>query len=967
MQTNKLLKEIRLYAKEPKKITKENLPAVYEQLGLLMELQNKITSVPAQITSLTGGMYAGVNTDFTKLQASVDKTEKIYQSMQSLSFGDRGQLIQRISGIGNLSVSFAADGAKKQGLAAADSLQILEYTESLSGDIRALDEMTDRYHIDLTQEEKGSHWLTDTADTFARYQKSMDTFKEWVSFNQVETQVKEQGLSQLVEAYHDGIVKTDTMVRAVLCNLYYNLSVKTISQDDKLNHFQGSRYENQIAEYDVLLEKFQDLTIQELVAGLSAKVPNSAVESASSSEMGILKRAIKSKGRMMSIRKLFNEIPTLLRKLSPCMLMSPISVAQYIDPKFPKFDMVIFDEASQLETSEAVGTIARGDHVVVVGDPNQLPPTSFFSSNHVDEENYEHEDLESLLDDCLAISMPQEYLKWHYRSRHESLIAYSNMKYYDNKLYTFPSPNDLVSEVKLIPVEGSYDKGKTKQNRAEAEAVVAEIIRRLQDDELRKDSIGVVTFSAVQQNLIEDLLMEEFTKYPELGDMDAQSIEPVFIKNLENVQGDERDVILFSVGYGPDKNGKVSMNFGPLNQEGGWRRLNVAISRARKSMIVYAVIRPEQIDLSRTRSEGVAGLKGFLEYAARGRGALTVNAGHQDLRKDGLAEEIAGAIEAMGYAVRTNIGDSKYKLDIGIIHPQHPDIYLLGILLDGENSKEASLSKDRYILQPGVLAGLGWKIMRIWALDYLDNSKKILGEVDQKIRELLEQEKLAADEDIQGRTGGTGSVEAAGANADEKQSPVFEKVSEEEMPSGKKLPYQSVPPVKKGTSESFYEPETLQAIRQLIVQILITEAPVSRRYMLRKVLAAWEIARTGSRVEHVFDTALQGVQRSETVEADNTFYWRVDQKPEEYDNYRVEDQFGAHRSMDEIAVQEILCAVMEVLAEQVAVSREDLIRETGKKFGYTRMGTVIEKAVSRAVAYGMRHGKIREADGKFML
>lgn len=967
LQTNKLLKEIRLYAKDPKKITKEDLPAVYEQLNLLAELQTKITSVPAQITSLTGGMYAGVNTDFVKLQASVDKTMKIHQSMRSLSFGDRAQLIQKISIIGSLPASSAAGDVNARELADADSAQILEYTENLHADIRALDEMTDRYHIDLTQEEQGSHWLIDTADTFARYQRSMDTFKEWVNFNQVETQVKEQGLSQLVEAYHEGIVKVDDMVRAVLCNLYYGLSVKTISQDDKLNHFQGSRYETRIAEYDALLDKFQGLTIQELVAGLSAKVPNSAVESVSSSEMGILKRAIKSKGRMMSIRKLFNEIPTLLRKLSPCMLMSPISVAQYIDPKFPKFDLVIFDEASQLETSEAVGTIARGDHVVVVGDPKQLPPTSFFSSNHVDEEHYEQEDLESLLDDCLAISMPQEYLKWHYRSRHESLIAYSNMKYYDNKLYTFPSPNDLVSEVKLIPVEGSYDKGKTKQNRAEAEAVVAEIIRRLQDDELRKDSIGVVTFSSVQQNLIEDLLMEEFTKYPELGDMDAQSKEPVFIKNLENVQGDERDVILFSVGYGPDANGKVSMNFGPLNQEGGWRRLNVAISRARKSMIVYAVIRPEQIDLSRTRSEGVAGLKGFLEYAARGRGALTVHAGHQDQRRDGLAEEIAGAIEAMGYSVRTNIGDSKYKLDIGIIHPQHPDIYLLGILLDGENSKEASLSKDRYILQPGVLAGLGWKIMRIWALDYLDNSKKILGEVDQKIRELLEQEKLAEDADMQGRTGGTGSVEAAGANADEKQQLIFEKVPEADLPSGKKLPYQSVPPVKKGTSESFYEPETLQTIRQLIVQILITEAPVSRKYMLRKVLAAWEIARTGSRVEHVFDMALQNVQRSETVEADNTFYWRVDQKPEEYDNYRAQDQFGDHRSMDEIAVQEILCAVMETLAEQVAVSREDLIRETGKKFGYTRMGTVIEKAVSRAVAYGMEHGKIREADGKFML
>lgn len=904
MQTNQLLKEIKLYARNPKTVTKKDIPEVYKQIRELSELQNKMITAPAQKNLLTG-------------DSQIE--------------------------------------------------EILEYAQKLSADIQSLDDMTGRYHIDLTQEEKSSRWLLDAADTFARYRGSMDTFKEWVSFNQVEKQMKEQGLPVLVKAYHEGIVKNDTMVRALLCNLYYALSVRTITQDEKLNHFQGSRYENQIAEYDALLEKFQSLTIQELVARLSAKIPNGVASSAASSEMGILKKSIKSNGRMMSIRKLFNEIPTLLRKLSPCMLMSPISVAQYIDPKFPKFDLVIFDEASQIETSGAVGTIARGNNVVVVGDPNQLPPTSFFSSNQVDEENIEQEDLESLLDDCLAISMPQKYLKWHYRSRHESLIAYSNMKYYDNKLYTFPSPKDLISEVKLVPVEGSYDKGKTKQNRAEAETIVAEIIRRLRDETLRKDSIGVVTFSSVQQNLIEDLLLEEFIKYPELGEMDAQSEEPVFIKNLENVQGDERDVILFSVGYGPDEKGKVSMNFGPLNQEGGWRRLNVAITRARKSMIVYAVIRPEQIDLSRTRSEGVAGLKGFLKYAAGGRGTLAARAGHQNLSRDGLVEEIAGEIEAMSYAVRTNIGESGYKLDIGVIHPNDPDRYLLGILLDGENSKAATLSKDRYILQPGVLEGLGWKIMRVWALDYIDQSRKILEEIDRKIKELLEQEAMFADVEVRDGAEALKNIEAAGANAEHKQAPIFEKVPQEEMLSGKKLPYQSVPVVRKGGSEDFYKPESLQEIRRYIVQILVSEAPVSRKLMLRKVLGAWEISRTGSRVEHVFDMALREVQRSETSEDGNTFYWRADQKPEEYDNYRAEDQSGSLRSMDEIPVQEILCAVSEVLAEQAALTGEDLIRETGKKFGYTRMGTVIEKAVGNAAAYGREQGKIREINGKLTL
>jgi superfamily I DNA and/or RNA helicase len=255
--------------------------------------------------------------------------------------------------------------------------------------------------------------------------------------------------------------------------------------------------------------------VQELAARLSANIP-AAGSGAASSEIAILQRAIRSGGRMLPIRKLFDSIPNLLRRMCPCMLMSPISVAQYIDPAFPKFDLVIFDEASQLPTSEAVGAIARGDNVIVVGDPRQLPPTSFFSANHVDEAHYEQEDLESVLDDCLALSMPQKHLLWHYRSRHESLIAFSNARFYENKLLTFPSPADPVSEVKWVHVDGCYDKGKTKQNPAEARAVVDEIVSRLRDEARRQESIGVVTFSVVQQILIDDMLAEEFMKDPKL-------------------------------------------------------------------------------------------------------------------------------------------------------------------------------------------------------------------------------------------------------------------------------------------------------------------------------------------------------------------------------------------------------------------------------------------------------------------
>jgi superfamily I DNA and/or RNA helicase len=234
------------------------------------------------------------------------------------------------------------------------------------------------------------------------------------------------------------------------------------------------------------------------------------------------------------------------------------------------------------------------------------------------------DDLESILDDCISLSMPSRYLGWHYRSKHESLIAFSNQNYYDGRLTTFPSADDMVPHVTLQHVEGYYDQGKTRTNRAEAEAIVAETLQRLQNEAAR--SIGIVAFSKTQSDLIEDLLSDALAQHPDLEQQNMEAEEPLFIKNLENVQGDERDVILFSVGYGPDKDGKLSMNFGPLNKIGGERRLNVAVSRARYEMKVFSTLRPEQIDERRTQAEGVLGLKQFLRFAEHGTSMLPISA-----------------------------------------------------------------------------------------------------------------------------------------------------------------------------------------------------------------------------------------------------------------------------------------------------------------------------------------------------
>lgn len=919
----KLVKELRLHAKDPSSVKKTDLAEVLDKLCSISEKKDILRSVPSDITSMLTGIYMNEQTDWSALEKAVIKTDSVMNAIRLKNDAD------------------PADISKKLGTANCD-----KEGQVLISYLKRLDSFKKEFCTDMRSVENEADWLNASSAKFRTYADNADKLRYAAEFNSVDNELAANELSCISESYRCGRINAENIEAAYSCCLNYQLALSIIHSDVRLKEFSSNSCNDLIVQFKNTIDKFSRLTMQELAARLSAKIPASGTASAANSEMGILKRAIKSNGRMMSLRSLFDKIPHLLRKLCPCMLMSPISVAQYIDPSFPKFDLVIFDEASQLPTAEAVGTIARGENVVIVGDPKQLPPTNFFSSNRIDEENSDKEDLESLLDDCLAISMPQRYLKWHYRSRHESLILYSNMKYYDNKLLTFPSHNDLVSEVSIVHPEGFYDKGKTKHNKAEAKAVVAEIIRRLSDENLRNDSIGVVTFSSVQQNLIDDMLCEEWTKHPELEEFDRKSAEPIFIKNLENVQGDERDVILFSVGYGPDENGNVSMNFGPLNRDGGWRRLNVAISRARKSMIVYSVLRPEQIDLSRTRSEGVAGLKGFLEFAEKGRLAVIQRTSSDSIADSTITECIAEAIRNMGYKVKCSIGCSEFKVDIGIVDPDNENEYLLGILLDSQNNLNSSTAQDRFVLQPSVLKGLGWNMIRIWTLDWLDDKERVLKTIKTAIENAPKQENT--------KTEAVKPTVFAAAD--------FEKEDASKLISTASKPYISAAVDTMGTSDEFYLPQNKWKIKKLAENIIAAEAPVSRKLLMKKVLNAWSITRGGSKVESIFIDALNTIPINITTDEDRTFIWKKDQLPEQYKIYRVDSAETNKRSIDDISSYEILNAVTEVLCEQISLSETDLIKETAKKFGYSRTGGVIEITVKFAIQKGISLGRLIVSD-----
>lgn len=597
--------------------------------------------------------------------------------------------------------------------------------------------------LDLVFKDNNENWMDCRLDFCECILENASSIKDWIVYRQFAEECRKCGLTPVCDAYEEGMPH-DQLMNVYLKSVYRAIIFSVIENEPVLNGFSGTGFNERISQFKRLDQEFMELTKAEMFYKLTHQLPTPYDSVQVSKELNILRRAISSNGRGLSIRSLFEQIPHVLTKLCPCMLMSPISVAQYLSAENDLFNIVIFDEASQLPTCKAVGVLARGENAVIVGDPNQMPPTSFFAGNTVDEDNLDIEDLDSILDDCLALGMPQTHLHWHYRSRHESLIAFSNQEFYENSMLTFPSVNDKEKRVSLVNADGFFDRGKGRVNEGEAKTIVEEIKRRYQNSELTNQTIGVVTFNISQQTLIEDLLQEEYQKDNAFDNWANVGEETMFIKNLENVQGDERDVILFSVAFGPDADGKLSLNFGPLNKDGGWKRLNVAVSRARSEMVVFTSMTADMIDLKRTKSKGVESLKNFLEFAEKGR----LQGGYVETRvqKDqGIMEHICQRIADAGFSYQKAVGHSKFKVDIAVINPYNEEAYLLGIMLDGESYRQSSNTKDREVAQISVLQGLNWKLHRIWTMDWWDNRDKEIS----KLLHILEQEKAEAYEKLQ--------------------------------------------------------------------------------------------------------------------------------------------------------------------------------------------------------------------------
>jgi very-short-patch-repair endonuclease len=792
--------------------------------------------------------------------------------------------------------------------------------------------------------------------------QNKNRLNEWCSWRHVRNRAFDAGLKPLIDSLENGLLEISRLedgFDASYCRWWVE---RKWDLDDTLRKFNSKIHQDKIEQFKQQDDKIRELTSKFVRARICGEIPQKdGVKSGS--EYGTLRRILEQKRPRKSLRRLITDMPNALTQLTPCVLMSPLSISQYLPADQKTFDVVIFDEASQITVWDAIGSIARAGQTIVAGDPKQLPPTSFFGrADDGEDDDLDEGDLESILDEMLGAGIPTRHLKWHYRSENESLITFSNHNYYGGNLITFPSPTIEDKAVKLVKVNGTYQKGGGRTNREEADAVVAEIMKRLKDVSFNesKRTIGVVTFNTEQQRLIENLLDEERRKHPDIEPHFGEDvIEPVFVKNLESVQGDERDVILFSTTYGPDASGKLSMNFGPLNRDGGERRLNVAITRARAEMIVFSSLSADTIDLSRTSATGVRDLKHFLDFADRGVKALgEAIFGTQGDFDSPFEVSVARGLQERGWTIHPQIGVSAFRVDLGVVHPDFPGRYLVGVECDGATYHRSATARDRDKVREEVLSRLGWKLLRLWSTDFWVDAEGELDKLDQEMKILLENDRANRPEEkvvvvdavvepqgedviLEERFESASISDSTGTGADiAKQEPLV--VNQVKTQDGKysiycykEKDYSLIP-------DKFYDADYAGTLEHLIKDIVSIEAPIRLDVLSRRVARAHDFKKAGRRIVETVERLVKNKFQI-MPEDGHSFVWPADVVPSEWNHARSPVDDESVRPVDEISHIELLAFARAHKASS------DPVESIKHALGFSRLMAPAKERIIRAV------------------
>lgn len=786
--------------------------------------------------------------------------------------------------------------------------------------------------------------------------------EDWVQYTHLTEWFGSQGLGGVVQDLVNATTPTDDVAPMIERAALIAWVEATVRTDDRLERYRA-------ADRDALVEDFRALDRRQVDDRYTAVVSRCAARRPSSNgskAAQVITREAAKKTRHKPIRQLLAETASLVQDLKPCFMMSPLSVSQFL-PSAMRFDVVIFDEASQVLPWDAVNCIYRGDALIVAGDENQLEPTAFFTAS-TDSEDFTEDDeeatdsFESLLLLAKATGALENLpLLWHYRSQHESLISYSNHRVYQGQLHSFPGATFEAPDlgVKSFVVNGVYNRGTSRDNPIEAEFVVDRVLHHAT---VHPDlSIGVVTFSSPQVDAVFEAMERRSVDEPVLRRLlsDHDRLDGFFIKSLESVQGDERDLVIFTIGYGPDEYGKMTMNFGPLNKKRGWRRLNVAVTRARRRVEVISSfpagrITTDEFPQPSDEQNGVPHLKAYLDFAARGLPALAVDA------RDGVTgpespfeEDVLEVVRGMGYAVDPQVGSAGYRIDMAVRHPEREGEYVLAIECDGAMYHSAKAARDRDRLRQQVLEGLGWRMHRIWGLSWVRDRR---GQVE-RLRAAIE----AA---IRGD-----ALAAAPVHEEPVPAVEFEEVDFDAKPDWA-VAYPTAPAFgRSGGERTWATPgskDALPAIRMYLERVLREEAPLHYGRLLERFRNDWDVGRAGAAIQQNIDLVLSKV----TVDGRRVLRDAVgfiSLSGIELTRVRVPAGEEGLRKVGWIPPVEIDLAVLLLVGDARVMDVADLSSAVARLFGWRRQGSDIQAAVSAAVSRLDKAGSLIDGGGELRL
>lgn len=799
--------------------------------------------------------------------------------------------------------------------------------------------------------------LSDVASRCGEWNANAESLSKWIGYRVRCAAINQDRLSPLIQKFECGTIQGNEFVSRFEQAYYESLLKDLLAREPELAAFDGSSHEQSI-------RRFRELDLERMAVARSevALTHYSSIPRTSQlGEMAIVRGEIAKKRMHRPIRQLLREAGQAVQAIKPVFMMSPISVAQFLEPGVLEFDLLVMDEASQVTPEDALGAIARAKQLVVVGDSRQLPPSRFFSRLLDSSESNDHIDmdaasnLDSVLGLCVSRGLSQRMLRWHYRSRHHSLIAVSNKEFYDDRLCVVPSPAGVSEGSGLkfrFVADGRFDRGATATNRREAAVIADAAIEHAR--QRPTSSLGIASFSVAQRDAIRDELELRLRQNPDLDEFFSTSRpESFFVKNLENVQGDERDFIFISVGYAPDVTGNFAMNFGPLGTDGGERRLNVLISRAKECCVVFSSIHADQIDLNRARSKGAASLKIFLKYAESGE--LDSHQAAEDSQRDDFERQVSKALAAVGKNVASRVGTNGFGIDLAIVDPEQPDRYTLGIECDGPTYHTSRWARDRDRLRETILTDRGWRLHRVWSCDWFHRPEEELRKVVAAIENALR----PPEPELAEPTTEPDAADDVPQDIDREDGPELTPIDGVESPAYIEAAFDV--PVDKSI------PDVATAVlSEIATKVVTIESPVHRSEVARRILTLWGQQRLGPAIARAIDAAIDECLESKAIEQDLDQFLSI-AGTEIPIRSRRDVKSETLRKPELIPPTEIRAAIRKLAADHVGISRDQLASAIAKLLGLKLVTPKCRSSIDDQLTKMIEQQEIKERDEQLYL